>query len=73
MSTRHISHGGNTLELKKFEIEKMVKGYTAAMIAKRGTGKSYLIKDIMFKKKNIAAAVAISKTEHMNSFYIVYI
>jgi len=69
MNTRHVNHDGNTLELKKFDVSKMVKGYTAAMIAKRGTGKSFLIKDIMFKKKNTAAAIAISKTEHMNSFY----
>jgi hypothetical protein len=51
----------------------MVDHCTIAMIAKRATGKSFLTREIMYQKKNIAAAIAISRTEKLNSFYSEFI
>jgi hypothetical protein len=43
------------------------------MIAKRATGKSYLTREIMYHKRDLPAAVAISRTEKLNSFYSEFI
>jgi hypothetical protein len=51
----------------------MVDHCTIAMIAKRATGKSFLTREIMFQKRNIASAVAISRSEKLNSFYSEFI
>ena len=51
----------------------MVDHCTIAIIAKRATGKSFLTKEIMFQKRNIASAIAISRTEKLNSFYSEFI
>ena len=73
MSTKDVSFGGTRLPIKKFNIHEMVDHCTIAMIAKRATGKSFLTREIMFQKRNIAAAVAISRTEKLNSFYSEFI
>jgi hypothetical protein len=69
MSTKNISYGASKLQLKKFNINEMVDHCTIAMIAKRASGKSFLTKEILYHKKNLAAAIAISRTEKLNSFY----
>jgi len=73
MATKDVSFGGTRLPIKKFNIHEMVDHCTIAMIAKRATGKSFLTREIMFQKRNIAAAVAISRTEKLNSFYSEFI
>ena len=67
--SRDVGYGGARLPIKKFDISSMVDHCTIAMIAKRATGKSFLTREIMFKKRNIASAVAISRTEKLNCFY----
>lgn len=69
MSVKEVRFGATKIPIKKFNIHEMVDHCTIAMIAKRATGKSFLTKEIMFQKKNIASAVAISRTEKLNSFY----
>lgn len=69
MTTKEVQFGAARLQLKKFNIKNMVNHCTIAMIAKRATGKSYLTKEIMYHKRNIASAVAISRTEKLNHFY----
>ena len=59
--------------IKKFNIHEMVNHCTIAMIAKRATGKSFLTREIMYQKRDIAAAIAISRTEKLNSFYSEFI
>jgi hypothetical protein len=73
MATKDVSFGGTRLPIKKFNIHEMVDHCTIAMIAKRATGKSFLTREIMFQKRNIASAVAISRTEKLNSFYSEFI
>jgi hypothetical protein len=69
MSVKEVGFGATKLKIKKFNIQDMVDHCTIAMIAKRGTGKSFLTRDIMFLKRNIATAIAISRTEKLNHFY----
>ena len=69
MSTKHVKFGASHLAIKRFEIEDMCEHATTAMIAKRASGKSYLTREIMYHKKSIPAAIAISRTEKLNKFY----
>ena len=69
MTIKEVGFGATRLSVKKFNIHEMVDHCTIAMIAKRATGKSFLTREIMYHKRNIAAAVAISRTEKLNSFY----
>lgn len=69
MSTKAVSFGTSTLQIQKFNLASMVDHCTIALIAKRASGKSYLTKEIIYRKKDIPTAIAISKTEKLNSFY----
>jgi hypothetical protein len=74
MTVKEVSFGATRLPIKQFKINEMVDHCTIAMIAKRATGKSFLTREIMFQKRNsIAAAIAISRTETLNSFYSEFI
>jgi len=73
MTIKEVSYGATRLPIKKFNINEMVDHCTIAMIAKRATGKSFLTREIMYQKKNIVAAIAISRTEKLNSFYSEFI
>jgi hypothetical protein len=69
MTIKEVGCGATKLQIKKFNIHEMVDHCTIAMVAKRATGKSFLTREIMFQKKDIASAIAISRTEKLNSFY----
>ena len=69
MTIKEVGYGATKLQIKKFNIEEMVDHCTIAMIAKRASGKSFLTREIMFLKRKISAAVAISRTEKLNHFY----
>lgn len=73
MSTKNIKFGGSHLQIKKFNISDMVDHCTIAMIAKRASGKSYLTKEILYHKRSIPSAIAISRTEKLNKFYTEFI
>ena len=73
MATKEVGFGATRLPIKPFKINEMVDHCTIAMIAKRATGKSFLTREIMYQKRNIAAAVAISRTEKLNGFYTDFI
>jgi hypothetical protein len=73
MVTKEVGFGAAKLPIKKFQINEMVDHCTIAMIAKRATGKSFLTKEIMYQKKNLAASIAISRTEKLNGFYTDFI
>lgn len=73
MTTKEVGYGATKLPIKKFNINDMVEHCTIAMIAKRATGKSFLTREIMYQKRNIAASIAISRTEKLNGFYTDFI
>ena len=57
------------LELKKFDIAKITDDKVVVMIGKRNTGKSFLIRDLLYHHTDIPIATAISGTESANHFY----
>jgi hypothetical protein len=68
-NVKEVGYGANRLQIYKFDISQMAKHCTCAIIAKRATGKSFLTREIMYIKKHISAAIVISRTEKLNSFY----
>jgi len=69
MTSKDIPIGANTIRIKKFNMNEMKKYCTIGIIAKRGSGKSFLTKDILFNKRLSDSAIAISRTEKLNKFY----
>ena len=57
------------IQLRKFNPEKMEDDRICVFIGKRNTGKSTLVKDIMYYKKHIPAGIVLSGTEEGNHFY----
>ena len=67
-----------SLELKKFDMKSIVfdakdiegaKGPVIVMIGRRDTGKSVLVKDLLFFHQDIPIGAVISGTEASNGFY----
>ena len=69
MDTKNVKYGSSRLRINKFNIKSMPDNVTIAMIAKRGSGKSFLTRELLFHKRHIPTTVAISKTERLNRFY----
>jgi hypothetical protein len=57
------------LNLKKFDMAKIGKGSIVAMIGRRGQGKSYLVKDLLYYKRDVPIGTVISASEGSNRFY----
>jgi len=57
------------LQLKKFDISSIKDGSTIVFIGKRDTGKSFLVKDLLYYKKDLPIGTVISATESANTFY----
>ena len=64
-----------SLELKKFDMRSITfrpdenKGPVIVMIGRRDTGKSFLVRDLLFYHQDIPVGTVISGTEAGNSFY----
>ena len=64
-----------TLELKKFDIKFISfrpdenKGPVIVLIGRRDTGKSYLVRDLLYYHQDIPSGVVICPTEGANKFY----
>ena len=64
-----------TLELKKFEMKSITfkpdenKGPVIVMIGRRDTGKSFLVRDLLYHHQDIPLGTVISGTEAGNGFY----
>jgi hypothetical protein len=64
-----------TLELKKFDMKSISfkpnenKGPVIVLIGKRDTGKSFLVRDLLFYQQDIPIGTVISGTEEGNGFY----
>jgi hypothetical protein len=57
------------LNLKKFDMSKIRKDSICVIIGKRNTGKSYLVKDLLYYKRDIPIGTVISASESSNRFY----
>jgi hypothetical protein len=68
-----------TLELKKFDMRSITfkanenKGPVVVMIGRRDTGKSYLVRDLLFYHQDIPIGTVISGTEAGNGFYAAHV
>jgi hypothetical protein len=64
-----------TLELKKFDMKNISfnpdenKGPVVVLIGRRDTGKSYLVRDVLYYHQDIPIGTVISGTEAGNGFY----
>jgi hypothetical protein len=64
-----------TLELKKFDMKTIVfnkdeaKGPVIVLIGRRDTGKSFLVRDLLYHQRDIPIGTVISGTESANQFY----
>jgi hypothetical protein len=57
------------LRLKKFDITTIPDNNVIVMLGKRETGKSVLVRDILYHHKDIPVGAVISETEIANKFY----
>ena len=57
------------IRLKKFDMRNIKDDTTVVMLGKRNTGKSVLVKDLLYYKKHIPFGTVISATESANGFY----
>ena len=57
------------LELKRFNISTITDDKVVVMIGKRNTGKSFLIKDLLYYHHDLPIGTVISGTESANHFY----
>lgn len=61
------------LELKKFDVRNIKDDSVVLLIGKRNTGKSFLVRDIMYHHRNIPIGTVISPTEIANHFFEAFI
>ncbi|AVL94765.1 A32-like packaging ATPase [Moumouvirus australiensis] len=59
----------NKFTFFEFRLEKMVIDPSIVMIAKRGSGKSFITRDIIYHYRHVPGGVVIAPTDKMNSFY----
>ena len=57
------------LQLKKFDMSSIAPDKVVVMIGKRNTGKSFLVKDLLWYHQKIPVGTVISATESANCFY----
>ena len=58
-----------SLNLKKFDIASIRKDATIVVIGRRGSGKSYFVRDLLYHKRDIPLGSVISASESSNAFY----
>ena len=64
-----------TLELKRFDMKQISfrpnenKGPVCVLIGRRDTGKSFLVRDLLYYHQDIPIGTVISGTEEGNGFY----
>ena len=69
----------SALELRKFNMKEITfkkeenKGPVIVMIGRRDTGKSFLVRDLLFYHQDIPIGTVISGTEAGNGFYAAHV
>ena len=69
MSTKAVDIQGNSLPVREFKLEWMAANPSICMIAKRGSGKSYVCRSILNHFKHLPGGMIIAPTDRMNTFY----
>jgi hypothetical protein len=60
---------GSKLRLRRFDINSISSDKVVVFIGKRETGKSFLVKDLLYYHKDVPLGTVISGTEAANTFY----
>ena len=60
---------GSKLRLRRFDINSISSDKVVVFIGKRETGKSFLVKDLLYYHKDVPIGTVISGTEAANTFY----
>ena len=58
-----------SINLKKFNMNMITDDKVVVLIGKRETGKSFLVKDLLYHHKKLPVGTVISGTEGANAFY----
>lgn len=69
MTIKDVDLDGNSFPIREFQLDWMVPNPSICMIAKRGSGKSWIVRDILNHFHDIPGGVIISPTDKMSSFY----
>lgn len=69
MTTRDISYNGTNAQIREFKLTSMVKEPAIVTIAKRGSGKSWLIRSLLNHYKHLPGGVILCPTEEVDPFY----
>ena len=76
MNEKDIHFDGEMIQFKKFSMKKLLYGNEGkflnpriAVIAKSGSGKSWVIRDILYYLKNIPCGTIIAPTDRKTKFY----
>jgi hypothetical protein len=64
-----MSQSAMDVSLRKFDMRKIPQDAVCVFIGKRRTGKSTLVKDLLFHHQDMPLGVVMSGTEESNSFY----
>ena len=59
----------NKLQILEFKLESMVPHPAIVMVAKRGSGKSWITRDIIYNYRDMPCGAVISPTDRLSSFY----
>jgi len=65
----NINGKSDKLPIRQFDFDMFVKDPSIVMIAKRGSGKSWIVRAILEHFRNIPAGIIIAPTDRMNCFY----
>jgi len=60
---------GPELRIKKFDMNMVTPGKIVVLIGKRDTGKSFLVRDLLYHHRDTPVGTVVSPTERVNKFY----
>lgn len=63
----------NSIKLKKFDLSQIKNDSTVLVVGRRRSGKSWVIRDLMYTKKDIPSGVVFSGTADVNPFFNTFI
>lgn len=69
MAIKDIKLDGTSVPIREFKLTWMVPNPSICMIAKRGSGKSWVVRSILRHFSDIPGGVVIAPTDRMNTFY----
>lgn len=69
MSVRNVSYDGSNAQIREFKPETMVDHPTILLNAKRGSGKSWVIRSLLVNYRNLPGGMIICPTDCYDPFY----